>query len=318
MIKKVYVIDDFSSSRINGIGTYINQLVYVYSMIGYEIYIIAYNYPCKTVCFKQYKNTTALCIPIIGITWDKYFNLISYFIRLNISDCKNNIFIFNYAISYLLLKDIKLSYCDSKFVYTIHDMSWTSFFNGDVERFSEIGVKSIKLDSQYISLSNNLENEIYMFSEVDQIISLTNVTGKLLNIVYNIDAEKIKIIPNGISDTFSPYNAMERRICKVDKKLKDNDVIILFVGRVHHSKGINQLVKAFEQIALYNRNIKLVIVGSLLPKSEFKITTDYSSKIIFTGFIGREELEKWYKIADVAVLPSFFEQCSFAGIDDDA
>jgi glycosyltransferase involved in cell wall biosynthesis len=315
MIRKFYIIDDFSSSQINGIGTYISQLVYILKTLDFEVFIIAYNYPCRTICFKQYKNTTALCIPIIKTTWEDYFDLVIYFIRLNIIS-ESNIFIFNYAFSGFILKKMKKFYAKSKFIYVIHDMSWTIFFNGDVKSFSKIGIETIKSDIQYNELYKLLINEINIFSEVDQIISLTNVTCKLLENVYRIDTKKITIISNGIQDIFSPCTVSEKQIVKKNHQLKENNILILFVGRVHYTKGINPLIKAFNKIALSNKDVKLIVVGALLPNEKrFEITKDYSSRVIFTGFVSRKEMENWYKIADIAVLPSFFEQCSFAGIE---
>jgi glycosyltransferase involved in cell wall biosynthesis len=315
MKKKIYIIDDFSSSQINGIGTYINHLVYILKILGFDVFIIAYNYPCQTICFKQYRNATTLCIPIIKSTWEEYFNLINYFIRLNILS-ESNIFIFNYALSNLLLRRMKKFYAKSKFVYTIHDLSWTMFFNGDVNVLSKIGIETIQSDKQYSKLSKLLNNEINIFSEVDQIISLTNVTYKLLEDIYRVDTKKITIIPNGVQDTFSPCTVSEKQRAKRNHQLKEDDVLILFVGRVHYTKGIYPLMDAFNRMALSKKNMKLIVVGALLSNErEYKITKNYSSGVIFTGFVSKKEMENWYKIADIAVFPSFFEQCSFAGIE---
>ena len=65
-----------------------------------------------------------------------------------------------------------------------------------------------------------------------------------------------------------------------------------------------------------NQNYKLLILGSAL--NELKTKTKYqeeienivqtiSSKVIFTGFIKYEEINKFYSIADIAVLPSIWD-----------
>ena len=39
------------------------------------------------------------------------------------------------------------------------------------------------------------------------------------------------------------------------------------------------------------------------------------SRITFTGKLDKEELYQYYRIADVGVMPSFHEQCSYVGIE---
>ena len=105
--RRVFLIDDYSSSKINGIGTYMTHIVYILNTLNYEVYIIAYNYPCQTACFKRYKNTLTLCVPILNIPIDRYFEIICYFIRLNVEDSETNAFVFNYIVSSILLNKMK-------------------------------------------------------------------------------------------------------------------------------------------------------------------------------------------------------------------
>lgn len=81
-------------------------------------------------------------------------------------------------------------------------------------------------------------------------------------------------------------------------------------------KGIDQLLKAIPYIV--TQNIKIVIVGSLMfeengPKDKYQqfiveFTKQYPQKIIFTGYIPQYELPQVYAIADVAVLPSMWDE----------
>lgn len=49
---------------------------------------------------------------------------------------------------------------------------------------------------------------------------------------------------------------------------------------------------------------------TLLPKMNSTIT-----RIIFTGLINKELLNKWYAIADIGIISSYYEQCSYTGIE---
>lgn len=310
--KKIFIIDDYASSKINGIGTYITSLVCILNTLNFEVYIIAYNYSCQTVCFKRYKNALALCIPILNISIDKYFEMICYFVRLNIEDSNKNIFIYNYIVSNFLLSRMKRYYLLSKFIYTVHDMSWTSFFQGDVKAFSKAGIRRILSENKYSYMQKGLREEISMFAMVDKIIALTNITSNLIQREYGIPKHKISVIPNGIH----PETPFSKKKSGYFPYISETDKVLLFVGRVHKSKGIEPLIDAFNMVKCINKNIKLVILGALLPnESKYSITKDFTSDIIFRGFVERNEINEWYRIAYMAIFPSFYEQCSYAGLE---
>ena len=94
--------------------------------------------------------------------------------------------------------------------------------------------------------------------------------------------------------------------------------IIIFTGRVVADKGIKELLMAYHQ--LKHEKVTLLIIGSAKfgastqnkQESQYeaevaKIIEDSSRSIVFTGFIHQSELYKYYNIADVAVMPSMFQ-----------
>ena len=91
--------------------------------------------------------------------------------------------------------------------------------------------------------------------------------------------------------------------------------VILFAGRIDPSKGIGQLVSAFSQL---NRDDAiLVICGSTnfgaerISNFESQMKKKFEalgSKILFLGYVPYSEMWKYYKIADVAVLPSMWPE----------
>ena len=109
-------------------------------------------------------------------------------------------------------------------------------------------------------------------------------------------------------------NFDEKRKLKEKYGIKDNEKILLFTGRITPEKGVKELVESLKNVS--NQNYKLLILGSAL--NELKTKTKYqeeienivqtiSSKVIFTGFIKYEEINKFYSIADIAVLPSIWD-----------
>ena len=93
---------------------------------------------------------------------------------------------------------------------------------------------------------------------------------------------------------------------KKNNKIK-KEKIILAVGRLHHQKGFDILIKSFYLSKVYKNGWKLVILGKgpeekyLKNKvKEFKLT----NKVFFKGFI---DPGNWYKRSKIFILSSRFE-----------
>lgn len=107
---------------------------------------------------------------------------------------------------------------------------------------------------------------------------------------------------------------IEKKELRKKYNIKENDKVLLFTGRLTKEKGILELLQAIQKSEI--DNIKLLVVGSFFfdtnVKSNFlKELNSYkekmNDKIIFTGFVNYDEIYKIYNIADIAVLPSVWD-----------
>ncbi len=134
---------------------------------------------------------------------------------------------------------------------------------------------------------------------------------------YNITSKPLKVIANGnvngINTTyFNPelYDSKENEALKSKLNIKESDCVFIFVGRIVGDKGINELVKAFDQLSKENRTIKLLMVGPLeedLDPLETQTQSIISShdQIISVGY--QNDVRPYFAIADVLVFPSYRE-----------
>ena len=81
------------------------------------------------------------------------------------------------------------------------------------------------------------------------------------NVIGNLDSDVISM------DLFVLILINLNQISKMGKKPKeikvnDNDVILLFVGRLNKDKGVFDLLRAFNSLTKTFKNIKLLMVGS--------------------------------------------------------
>ena len=121
---------------------------------------------------------------------------------------------------------------------------------------------------------------------------------------------KIEIIPNGID--VSEYETLPRR-GKFREKfgIAPDEKVILFLGRLHKSKGLDFLINGFSNLLDQSQNVKLAIAGpddgflDTLREQVKKIKID--EKIIITGPLYKKAKMEAFVDADVLVYPEQIE-----------
>ena len=147
----------------------------------------------------------------------------------------------------------------------------------------------------------------------DKIVCLCQESFCLLRDLYGVDEKKLSLISNGLPQSKKGDRAVMRKKFFID----DDEKVLLFSGRLVSTKGIDILFSAFEKVLLQNPKVRLVLAGSLNPHVE-KLLVSYPhavSRMTVTGFLPKELLQKWYAMADIGVIPSCYEQCSYTGIE---
>ena len=122
--------------------------------------------------------------------------------------------------------------------------------------------------------------------------------------------EKIAVIPNGID--FSEYAVLPPRgSFKRKFGIKNEEKIVLYLGRLHKIKGVDILVKAFTNVIENLDDVRLVVVGpddgSLDGLQTLVKDMNVGNKVIFTGPLYGLEKIKAYVDSEVYVLPSRYE-----------
>jgi len=136
-------------------------------------------------------------------------------------------------------------------------------------------------------------------SEYDQCINL------------GVPKNKIVIIPNSLD--ISLYNNLPRKNSfKIKYNINLHKKIVLYLGRIHKSKGLDLLIKAYLYLIknIGDKKSLLVIVG---PDdgffTELKAIVNklgLTDSVLFTGFISNKEKIKALVDADVFVTPIFY------------
>ena len=162
-----------------------------------------------------------------------------------------------------------------------------------------------------------INNEIKGYQEIYDSASLIINTSQYITkrvMTINPNDKKCRTVHNGI-DTMRFYQAYS--FDRQEMGVNDSDFIIVFSGRLTKDKGILQLIQAIKQVQEIP-NIKLLIIGasaygkdkqptSFIKQLEIE-SEPIKDKVVLTGFINYDQVPSYLKMADIAVVPSMWEE----------
>jgi glycosyltransferase involved in cell wall biosynthesis len=85
---------------------------------------------------------------------------------------------------------------------------------------------------------------------------------------------------------------------------KENECILLFVGRIELEKGILLLLDALAQPILQKDHFKILIVGTGSQAPVVAMASQRDERIVYVGAIPHSKVGNYYAIADLVVIPS--------------
>ncbi|MFW5945453.1 MAG: glycosyltransferase [Candidatus Natronoplasma sp.] len=100
---------------------------------------------------------------------------------------------------------------------------------------------------------------------------------------------------------------------KINEQTNEGKIELLFVGRLHEVKGLNNLFRAFKVVKENHLDTRLTLVGEGPLKEDLKeeaATLGIFNSVEFLGEIDHDELPQYYRGADIFVLTSLSEGLS--------
>lgn len=171
----------------------------------------------------------------------------------------------------------------------------------------------------YYHLHNDIPDNISTTAVCQcKLLLISEYLKKHINKVCGKDmSSQCKIVKNGFDCTHFAQELPEREKLTLRQKLgiAPEKKIVMFAGRIVAAKGIAELTQAIEE--LKRDDIVLMVVGahnfgtgqsSIFQKEMEQCFVTLGEKVRFTGYVPYEEIWKYYKLADVAVLPSVWEE----------
>lgn len=132
------------------------------------------------------------------------------------------------------------------------------------------------------------------------------------------DLNKVDVIYNAVNDKLYKNNYYKDEKIGLKKQLLsgkmdyNNKILVMYSGRIIPEKGVYELAKAVSKM----EDACLVIAGGTnfadSKKTEYlhKVcdVASQSNNIVMTGYIPKEELQRYYHISDVVCVPSRWEE----------
>ncbi|MGQ8336069.1 glycosyltransferase family 4 protein [Sunxiuqinia sp. A32] len=136
----------------------------------------------------------------------------------------------------------------------------------------------------------------------DKIITVSNLTRRIVIEKYGVDPEKVTTVYNAVE----PVSQEE----KIKLKKGVEDKIVTFLGRITMQKGPEYFVEAANMVLQKMNNVRFIMAGSgdmmnamIKRAAELKI----SDRFHFTGFLKGDDVFDMFRMSDVFVMPSVSE-----------
>ena len=146
----------------------------------------------------------------------------------------------------------------------------------------------------------------------DRVIAVSYLTRSIVISRYGISGDKVEVVYNGVERNGNSNLLVGNTTIKKDEK------IVLFLGRITMQKGPDYFLRAAKKVLEKVDNVRFVMAGSgdLMHRAvEMAAELGIGSKVLFTGFLRGEDVNKIFKMADLYVMPSVSEPFGIAPLE---
>ena len=319
----LYLFNDNDSAAIYGIGAYLKELMNVLDNTDIHVHIVHLHSDrpefeivntdkIEHWYIPEVKNNNTFSGPVLKV--EGYLRNVTYLLRLHINDTNDLVFHFNFNLCLLIAKELKESF-NCKTVATVHFMKWALELHGNLARLQTIKTKPKSQRSSFEQLLYKTDDyEGLFYKQVDRLIALSKYTQAIICNEYQLNPDKVCVIPNGLAD-ISCLSVDERFALRRKWGYTENELLILFAGRLQAVKGLTFLIRAFRKVLAILPNCRLIVAGNGDFSMHLNECEDIWTNVTWTGLIGKDKLYELYSIADIGVMPSFHEQCSYVAIE---
>ncbi|HZW06585.1 MAG TPA: glycosyltransferase family 4 protein, partial [Phycisphaerales bacterium] len=143
-----------------------------------------------------------------------------------------------------------------------------------------------------------------------RVIAVSELTRNICTRRYGVPAEKVDVVYNGISDArLQPGPA---------DSIRSKDKIVLFLGRITLQKGPEYFIAAARRVLEKVPDAKFIMAGAgdmEVRMIELAAELGIGHRVLFTGFLRGNDVDRIYRMADCYVMPSVSEPFGLAPLE---
>jgi glycosyltransferase involved in cell wall biosynthesis len=149
----------------------------------------------------------------------------------------------------------------------------------------------------------------YILRHADRIIAVSNETVDFLNRAYGVPLDRIEMIPLGVDTTMFKPDATLRRIKREEMAIGDEDVVLLYTGKLNKKKDPMKAIDAAIPVWKKGRKFHFVFVGMLDDEYKNHVESRVAAARSVGGYVSllpnvpAEQLPAFFNLADFAVWP---------------
>ena len=204
---------------------------------------------------------------------------------------------------YGIPKTLKKHNNKKPFIHTIHGV-----LADEYEQAKRNGYQTLRGRIANLFMNHLAKLEAETAKNASIIVTISKYSVEKIQHYYDVDSEKIRIVPNGVDvEAFKPLENQ----AELKKQFSlGQGPCVLFVGNLIPRKGLPFLVEAAKKIVKHQPETKFLIAG-VGPLKNYLINIIQDAKLttnfMFMGRVNEKILPALYNCADVFVLPSIQE-----------
>lgn len=185
---------------------------------------------------------------------------------------------------------------------------------GHAYKLSQRGYRNLILHLNNDLLNSESRYHDIIFNSLSLILTCSDYIKERVSTIQACN--KIRTLYNAIDiKIFLPPKSFH--VSRKQLGFSEDDFVIVYSGRINQDKGVSELIDAMLRIK-ETSNIKLIIIGGsffgntnnedFFIRSLKEKSKTLEERIVFTGFIPYEDVPYYLHLADIAVLPSMWDE----------
>lgn len=316
----LYIFNSAVRGAEYGIGTYIRQLLSALKSSGLKVTMVKTIYSDKEFTVEEKKGVRYITIPapVVGTVTDEldaFDKTIPFILFPYIDNSEQNIFHINYVGARSLIEAMK-QYYPGKVILTVHYTDWSFSLLGNRRKLKEVlKKKEADCDKRETALRKSLNKEKEALKLCDHILAISQHSYNDLIKIHEVPRSKLQLVNNALADKYKALPEDKKAHLKQRYKIADNDINIIYAGRLDEVKGVSILIHSFKQVLDEHPNARLIMAGEGSFPTLLAKASPIWTRITFTGFLSAKELSNLYSIADIGVVPSLHEEFGFVAVE---